>query len=185
MPDGGDEILISGWPWEGGETDGGIEPGVSPDLPVGSYPWSVSPWGLLDGSGGEWEWVEDWAGVLPEVRYVLGSRRWTIVYDWDDQIDTYHSYTPDKGLNTFRVASLVPSPSPVALIVLGMGLSCRRRRTWTASERGVISPLCWPDAVCRRQDGEDLLADDGLSAVVSCWLVYRWCDACRYFGVAT
>ncbi len=52
-PDAGQEPLISGYPWEGGETDAGIEikPGYT-YLDVGSYPDVRSPWGLLDLSGG-------------------------------------------------------------------------------------------------------------------------------------
>lgn len=134
MPDGGDEVLISGWPWEGGETDGGIEPGVSPDLPVGSYPWSVSPWGLLDGSGGEWEWVEDWAGGYPEARYRLGSNRWSIAYDWDDRIDTYRSGTPDHGLIGFRVASPIPSPQVWVIMAIGFVMVSWKKRSITCAD---------------------------------------------------
>src|SRR5690606_20365357 len=52
--------LVSGLPWEGGETNGGVDLLVShdPARNVGSYPHVRSAWGLMDISGGATEWIE-------------------------------------------------------------------------------------------------------------------------------
>ncbi len=59
-PDGGDEFLVSGEPGEpGAETSGGeLGPPGMFWYPVGSYPATQSPWGLLDASGGVREMLE-------------------------------------------------------------------------------------------------------------------------------
>lgn len=62
---GSDQQGISGPPAEGTTSAGWEDPDVQAgeyDIPLGAYPDSLSPWGLLDTSGGTVEWNEE---VLP------------------------------------------------------------------------------------------------------------------------
>ncbi len=63
-PNGTDQALLPGLlPENGGQRNSGDrDGGVSFPLDVGSYPDQLSPWGLLDIAGGEWEWTEYFAG---------------------------------------------------------------------------------------------------------------------------
>lgn len=59
-PDSGDEPLVPGFPWDGGETAAGLPFDLAgPWVPAGSYPDVRSPWGPLDASGFESQWIED------------------------------------------------------------------------------------------------------------------------------
>ncbi len=107
-------------------------------VPLGAYPDVQSPWGLLDVAGATAEWTEQISyGTFegPDARYVEGSH-WNGApgYGLGDSI----SFSPgqlapylsafDFG---FRVASVVPGPSPLAAIVCASGcvlvLTKRRR----------------------------------------------------------
>jgi hypothetical protein len=59
-PNGTDHALLPGFlPENGGQRNSGDrDGGFSFPLDVGSYPNELSPWGLLDIAGGEWEWTE-------------------------------------------------------------------------------------------------------------------------------
>lgn len=53
-----DEQPISGLPGNGGETNAGLNGYPDFGMDILSYPWTQSPWGLYDMTGGEWEWTE-------------------------------------------------------------------------------------------------------------------------------
>lgn len=126
-PHSSDEPPIPGLPWEGGETNAGFYDEDILQFDAGSYPWAASPWGLLDGSGGESEWNESgWQGG-----YVRG-RRGTMVYQpdhqWVDRLDySWVGSRPgvDYGL---RLAALVPIPSTCVIASLGFAWATLRRR---------------------------------------------------------
>jgi formylglycine-generating enzyme required for sulfatase activity len=58
---------VAGLPGEG-ETNAELElpDNAHWDIPLGSYPETRTPWGLLDASGGAGEYVEDWLRIQPQ-----------------------------------------------------------------------------------------------------------------------
>jgi formylglycine-generating enzyme required for sulfatase activity len=125
-PAGGEEPLISGDPWEGGQTNGGIPSiGQITFLPVGSYPDVTSPWGLVDGSGGLREWTE--TDYYRQSRAWVGSMWFEDFYWWTDRLDQFGGTWPWVGGQGFRV-STIPAPGTTACVVFGLGLLARRRR---------------------------------------------------------
>ncbi|MBL0922675.1 MAG: SUMF1/EgtB/PvdO family nonheme iron enzyme, partial [Phycisphaerales bacterium] len=112
----------------GGETNGGpFPPGQIRPLDVGSYPHVQSPWGLLDVSGGAHEWMEDFQNpAVPSSRLAGG----TSIYfpsptEVGDHLTVLGGLSP-ADLTGIRLASVIPSPSPIA--VLAVGFSCLFRR---------------------------------------------------------
>ncbi len=112
------EPPVPGWPDEGGETSAGVEGNLNFDadvwrIPLGSYPDSMTPWGLLDASGGGTEWLEEW-----DRPHIFGNR--SRVADGSpitsttasDAITLAGGGDPDKLAPYFmsvRIASRVPS----------------------------------------------------------------------------
>jgi len=97
-------------------------------IPLGAYPQSLSPWGLLDTSGGAIEWTEDSAPrVKPEERVALGAGADGV--NSNESIEFVISISPDSlypaGL---RIASSVPAPSTLVCIPASMSLLFARRR---------------------------------------------------------
>jgi len=130
MPASKNELLISGYPEEGGETSADILNLPFPvGLDVGSYPHVPSPWGLLDYSGGENEWTETSAvliGIDTGLRYLRGpgfggSR----AFDLLDGPMAFQS--PTSASTGLRIAS-IPSPGGASAAVLGVLTIHRRRR---------------------------------------------------------
>jgi formylglycine-generating enzyme required for sulfatase activity len=123
-PNGTDTELISGLPWEGGQTSAGPDfPDLPYALPVGSYSTVQSPWGLWDASGGVREWSEDWDSPLPgSHRRHLGSNlanifAWAI--DVPDPIYGGSDRPTGAESSGFRIASSVPSPGlPLVVLLL-------------------------------------------------------------------
>jgi hypothetical protein len=123
-PARGDRQMISGLPSLGGETSAGrVMPGDPWRLPVGSYAGVESPWGLMDVSGGEWEWSE---ALDLASRRVLGSRTRG---DLEDYVDERWSTGPTEWATSgLRVASSVPTAWTLGPMVVMVALSRRRRR---------------------------------------------------------
>lgn len=98
---------------------------------VGSYPSTMSPWGLLDTSGGRYEWT-DTRHAIPAFRLFRGQDLGGGLEMPSDRIDQLFSGTgPDSGGGMgFRIASAIPAPSPCifAGIVIACVLPRRRRR---------------------------------------------------------
>lgn len=122
---------VPGLPGEPGAQTGSDLPGGSDDyfrVPLMSYPQAMTPWGLLDVSGGASEWVEEGGGYdgLRD-RWLLGS--FTALgpgaaeyYDMPWQ--ALGSYGPEVRfpLAGLRLAAAVPSPGTgvLACVVLVM-----------------------------------------------------------------
>jgi len=123
-PDSGNEPLVAGPPGIGetwGEND--VNHGE-----VGAFPNSHSPWGLLDVSGTGWEWTE-------HVRYpqegaggrdLVGSNN-DVFFQTYDRLDLRDA-TSIISFGTVRVASSVPSPSSISIVLIVMLNSRRRSR---------------------------------------------------------
>lgn len=122
---GQDEPLISGPPGVG-QTNAGIPGG--PDL-VGQYPSVMSPWGLLDTSGGVRELTETvpvWMGFENEVRVTRASTRLGGIAI--DRLDSFGLTGVEIGLlSGLRLASAVPVPS-TAFVLVGVAAPFTRRR---------------------------------------------------------
>lgn len=129
-PNGTDEPLIPGLPGEG-TTSFGYEP-ENPfaewNIPLGAYPQSVSPWGLLDVSGGAREWTEYifWPG-MPYERGILGSDAGGPSFPIVDDVSVVQSLHPaDAQSAGLRIVSPIPAPSS-CLAIVGMGVVILRR----------------------------------------------------------
>lgn len=134
--------LVSGLAGQGGETSAGTNfpAGFDPrTITVGSYPEIMSPWGLLDTSGGQHEWTEaasyDIPGAVPGVlrgRIARGSRAFDggayVEFDFLDYV--FAGGSPALSRHGFRIASAIPSPgSALTLGACVLLASSRRRRT--------------------------------------------------------
>lgn len=117
-PNSGDEVLIEGLPEDGGETIGDILWEQSGKLDLGGwdleqYPWTLSPWGLLDVGGSFREWTETPRLFDPnalnnsrvQVGSIAGDATW-FVWDRIDQFTTHSVWGPTGG--ALRVASIWP-----------------------------------------------------------------------------
>lgn len=119
-----DRPPISGFPWEGGETNAGDGAGTFPLMPVGSYTNVTSPWGLYDGSGGVHEWLEGWSRFGD--RSIGGSDAGGfILSDSLPDLQTCPARVPRGGL---RMAS-IPSPGTFTVVVLCFAPCFGRRRS--------------------------------------------------------
>lgn len=122
-PTGSDIAPVSGPPGSGAQTGYGVFEPYDHPYPVGSYPAVMSPWGLLDGSGGVAEWCEGYVpGAMREIRGTsegpggagsdrLDALNWMGYYDW---------------LGGIRLVS--PVPAPLTTAPLAALLFLRRRR---------------------------------------------------------
>lgn len=128
-PNQSDDPLVQGPPGVG-ETSGGwgwATGGLDDPPAVGAY-GVETPWGLLDASGGETEWVETFAANHPgwnthELwRPTVGSRTSGSENSTDylDEIGYFDSTFAHVALRSFRVASVVPTPPAAAALGIGM-----------------------------------------------------------------
>lgn len=100
-------------------------------IPLGSYPESVSPWGLLDTSGGAEEWTEGTTLTPLTERWSLGSSCGSGSLAFADAVQVAGSGTPGDYHSTvgLRIASDIPEPG--SLVCFGIPLlfiNQRRRR---------------------------------------------------------
>jgi len=130
-PTTSDAAPVSGRPGEiGAETAAGTPSDgdyVAEYVPIGSYSYVTSPWGLLDTSGGGSEFTEFWA---VDSRLIRGSRAYVTqspeIYDHIAQLQSVRAYS---RAGTLRVVSIIPTPSgALGLVGCAFIYSSRRRR---------------------------------------------------------
>ncbi len=123
-PDGGDEPLVPGLPENGAETDAGTVATQGPSY-VGSYPWSESPLGLLDASGGLQEWTSTNSGGGR--RFLPDSAQTSGLPEFLDRMDFFFTRSPDLGGQGFRIVAVVPAPAAISMVILA-SIAPRRRK---------------------------------------------------------
>ncbi|CAG1009441.1 hypothetical protein PHYC_03703 [Phycisphaerales bacterium] len=122
-PHGSDTAPVGGFPWTpGAETAAGNYPGGEGFriFPVGSYPTTQSPWGLLDGSGGESEWLE-WDAPTAWLVRTRGSESNLRHPQLADRLDNTGGDWPDIAGNGLRLASIAPAPGTAFLAFYVIG----------------------------------------------------------------
>lgn len=106
------------------------DPWAAWEIPLGAYPQSVSPWGLLDTSGGADEWNEQIFGPdYPRERGLMGSYAGDHAPAWQfyDRAWGAGSHGPDFASHEgLRIAALVPTPGSIVAVLCGFLLRARR-----------------------------------------------------------
>ncbi len=139
-PNRSDEPPIPGAPGVGQTSAGWKVPlGYNEwDIPAGSYPDTLTPWGLLDASGGVTEWMEDFVSPLaPHHRLIHGAPAGSPNWSWLDQVYALAGDSPG-GIGSIimgvRLATSIPAPpSMVIVLCVSCSLAFRRRRDSCAS----------------------------------------------------
>lgn len=137
QPNGTDEPLIGGAPGEPGTQTSANVTTPPPeefrrwtDVPLGSYPDEETPWGLLDASGGAWEWTEE---ILfpdaPRLRGIEGTLAGMGLDVADqDYVWAATALFPSGRVGGLRIASAIPAPGASAVLACGVGIHCVRGR---------------------------------------------------------
>lgn len=120
-----DRQPVYGLPGEG-ESSGTLSPSLL--IPLGAYATSLSPWGLLDTSGGSSELVSavglTWGDVL-----AMGTGPGVSSPPFFDQTGFAHGESIGGGLAGLRLASAIPAvPCAVPFVALVANIFVRRRR---------------------------------------------------------
>ncbi|MFM9956451.1 MAG: SUMF1/EgtB/PvdO family nonheme iron enzyme [Phycisphaerales bacterium] len=96
---------------------------------VGAYPDAVTPWGLLDASGGVSEWLE---GRRPfDSKASWDGSSWSASFGpaSTDRIELGGGQSiSGSSFLGFRIASIVPAPAAMVLCILGFSLVVQERR---------------------------------------------------------
>ena len=109
-PNGADTPPAPGSPEDGGMTNAG---GWFNDYPraVGSYPDQVSPWGLLDTSGGAEEMLETRQATTNDSHWVRGTSLFQGGTDFTDRLDFRTTNSVFGVGGGIRLVTAVPAPS--------------------------------------------------------------------------
>lgn len=127
---------IPGFPGVG-QTSAGDPQGLGEpsrlSIPLGAYPDTVSPWGLLDASGGSVEWLEEpFSPSFLTSRGAAGSRAGSTFSDmlYFDHAGAIDGGIPSLGGGRFglRIASSVPLPGAAPCLFIALQLTTHRRR---------------------------------------------------------
>jgi formylglycine-generating enzyme required for sulfatase activity len=113
-PNASQEPLVSGGP---GAPAAQTSAGTGELVAVGQYPEVTAPWGLLDASGGTYEWIEDVYREDGKYRRLVSS---SIGGDpWhEDRIDMrLYKFAPHEPGIGFRIAAAIPAPGCGALVI--------------------------------------------------------------------
>lgn len=113
-----------------GQVNAGFESPNPFSIPLGAYPDTMSPWGLLDAAGGTREWTEEifTNSVGVRSRWHDGSNRGDTATDLDMIYQRAGGFPSDPfSFYGFRIASSIPSPGAAPLVV-GLTLIATRRR---------------------------------------------------------
>ncbi len=129
FPDQGDDLLVPGYPGEKGAQTTAYNTQPPPEgsptvnyIPLGSYPDTITPWGLLDASGGASEYLEYWGGTL----YWAAGSNYNMLSTEQEQDQAWN--TGGAGITGFRIAAAVPTPGAFAMFSLSTITMTRRRR---------------------------------------------------------
>ncbi|MFM9996187.1 MAG: SUMF1/EgtB/PvdO family nonheme iron enzyme [Phycisphaerales bacterium] len=129
---GSDEPAIGGPPGIGQANTGFILPAFGNYyIPLGSYPETQSPWGLLDTAGASSEHTEFW--WFPNGPYVERGARGSSTgggADPSDRIYWVNANSPQFGYSGIglRIAAAIPSPGSLALLAMSWTLFGIRKR---------------------------------------------------------
>jgi formylglycine-generating enzyme required for sulfatase activity len=98
-------------------------------IPLGAYENVQSPWGLFDVAGGTYEWTESVYNLDGSRYRIIDGSSWAI-----DPIDAIYAAGADQPNLPFsnyglRLASSVPSPGPIIVVLTGAVFATRRRRS--------------------------------------------------------
>jgi hypothetical protein len=133
-PDQGNEPLIVGLPDEGGETIGDLNWNIPGNF--GWRAWDVlqysevrSYYGLMDVSGTTPDWTSTARSLLGGLMVVEGSMAGDAITEFNDRLE----YGPGAELvgndGGLRIASIVPAPGGLGVVVLGIVCLNSRRRS--------------------------------------------------------
>lgn len=123
-----DTAPIQGLPGQGQTSVGLRLPNFGElDIPLGAYPSTLSPWGLLDVTGGAAEWTEEL--YMSSVRVLDGTGAGGH-FPEIDLVYAFDSAPPSlRGFNGLRIASAVPSGSAGGCVMVFLvALTIRRRQ---------------------------------------------------------
>ncbi len=105
-------------------------------IPLGSYPDTTSPFGLLDVAGMTSEWTEEPYAILGTITgRISDGSAWAVYAGTNGVMDNIAAYVGTPAPNTvnaiygLRIASSVPTPSACVIGVVALTYSNRRRRT--------------------------------------------------------
>jgi hypothetical protein len=143
-PNSSDTSPVYGPPGIGQANAGFTLPGNAQyEIPLGAYPNSLSPWGLLDTAGGTSEWMESVRTVNGrDYRFLDGSQYGTVSGNSLDLVNLVGDNTPytmSPGIG-FRIATAVPSPAGLLTIVLGAAICSARRSRRNSDASTLKSP---------------------------------------------
>ncbi|CAG0971335.1 hypothetical protein PHYC_01265 [Phycisphaerales bacterium] len=135
-PNSSDSPLREGLPEDGGETIGDLlwQGGGGRFLgewPLGQYPGTQTPWGLVDVSGVLHQWTSAPENPSVGTMWTGGSMAGSFLWYFDDRIDYDGVDTLWTGQSAIRLASTVPSPGALTMQFTALAVSCvswRRRR---------------------------------------------------------
>lgn len=129
-PNSSNTPLIPGRPGIG-QTSAGLNfATLQMGISLGAYTDQQSPWGLMDASGGTTEWIEEPQFGPPFTRRgQMGSSIVNMTSLGLDRVGQIGSQSPETqgGRSGLRLASAVPSPSGIVVVLAGV-MTMRRRR---------------------------------------------------------
>lgn len=127
-PNSSDSLPIPGLPGTGGTTNAGLPASVA-FMPVGQYPHAVSPWGLLDTSGGVSERSSSSGGAPLRFLFKHGSLASSEFIDFSDALANagFGTASP-RSSEGIRIASIVPGVPSCAPVLMYFMFQRRRHR---------------------------------------------------------
>jgi formylglycine-generating enzyme required for sulfatase activity len=103
-------------------------------IPLGSYPDTTSPFGLLDVAGMTSEWTEEPRVILGTITgRISDGSAWAVYAGTNGVMDNVAAYSGTRdpgsadGSYGFRIASSVPTPSGALFVGITLFFSRRRR----------------------------------------------------------
>lgn len=127
QPNGTDTPLLPGPPGVG-QTSAGYQVGLGEEwyIPIGAYANVLTPWGLLDASGGASEWTES-LYADPTFRILDGTNAGSTFLEADEAqwFGAQYPFVPYSGI---RLAAPIPAPSASAALICSLIVLNRRRR---------------------------------------------------------